>query len=415
MGERRIVVTGTGTINPLGHTVEETWKKVSTGTCGIGRITKFDVTNFTSQVAGEVLGFDYKNYFKEEHLKTAKRLEPFVHYAEAALQEALSQSKLDVQKNPERVGICLGSGIGGIHSQLENSDALLNRGNRRVSPFFIPATIGNIASGFLSMIHGMKGPNLSMQTACATANHSIGTALMLIKTGMADAMIAGGTEATIMPLAFAGFCNMHALSTRYNETPERASRPFDKDRDGFVMGEGAGILVLEEYEHAKNRGAAILCEVLAVGMSGDAYDLTNPEPEGLGAYQSMKQAIDLAGLKGTDINYINTHGTSTPVGDVAECKAVARILEGKNENVCVGSTKSMHGHLLGATAGVEAVISIKVMMEGLIPPNLNIDILDPGITLKCINIEPVTMNVDVVLSNSFGFGGHNSSLLLRKL
>ncbi|RPJ09188.1 MAG: beta-ketoacyl-[acyl-carrier-protein] synthase II [Spirochaetaceae bacterium] len=413
--ERRVVVTGIGTVNPLGKSVKETWEKVRVGKSGISNITKFDASNFSSKVAGEVTDFDYKALYSEENAKTAKRLESFVHYAEAGLQEALGQSRLEIAKEPERVGICIGSGIGGIHSQLENSEALITKGNRRVSPFFIPATIGNIASGFLSIVHGIMGPNLSMQTACATANHSIGTALMLIKYNMADAMIAGGTEGTIMPLSFAGFCNMHALSTHFNDEPTRSSRPFDKDRDGFIMSEGSGILVLEEYEHAKKRGADILCEVLAVGMSGDAYDLTSPEPEGKGAIQSMRQALKLAGLTGKDINYVNAHGTSTIVGDVAECKAIAEILEGNTENICVGSTKSFHGHLLGATAGLEAILCIKVMEEGLVPPNINIDNLDPGITLTCINREPLKMAVNVALSNSFGFGGHNSSLLLKKL
>jgi 3-oxoacyl-[acyl-carrier-protein] synthase II len=415
MDKKRIVVTGIGAVGPLGNNVAETWKKAKAGQSGIGPITKFDASTYSSQVAGEVRDFDYKKLYSEENAKTAKRLEPFVHYAEAATQEAIAQSGLKIEAEAERIGICIGSGIGGIHSQLENAGALLAKGNRRVSPFYIPACIGNIASGFISIIHGIRGPNLSMQTACATANHSLGTAWMLIQSGMADAMIAGGAEGTIMPLAFAGFCNMHALSTKYNAAPERASRPFDRDRDGFVMGEGAGVLVIEELEHARRRGAPILCEVLGVGMSGDAYDLTNPDPEGKGALQSMRQALEVGGISADDIGYINAHGTSTPAGDVAECQAIAKLLGGRNEGVSVGSTKSLHGHLLGATAGVEAVICVKVLEEGIVPPNVNIDNLDPGIELTCINREPVKAEVKVALSNSFGFGGHNSTLVLRKM
>jgi 3-oxoacyl-[acyl-carrier-protein] synthase II len=415
MEKKRIVVTGIGAISPLGNNVTETWNKVKTGTSGIGKITKFDASAYTSQVAGEIRDFDYKSIYSDENAKTAKRLEPFVHYGEAAVQEALAMSRLDIAQAPDRVGICVGSGIGGLHTQLENSSALLNKGHRRVSPFYIPACIGNIASGFISMVHGIKGPNLSLQTACATANHSLGTAWMIIQSGMADVMIAGGAEGTIMPLAFSGFCNMHALSTKYNDEPTRASRPFDRDRDGFVMGEGAGVLVVEELEHARKRGAPILCEVLGVGMSGDAYDLTNPDPEGTGALQSMRQALELGGVAADEIGYINAHGTSTPVGDVAECQAIAKLLGGRNQGVYVGSTKSLHGHLLGATAGLEAIICIKVLQEGHVPPNINLDNQEPGITLTCINREPVKMDVKVALSNSFGFGGHNSTLLLRKM
>jgi len=415
MDKKRVVVTGIGTVNPLGKNVAETWEKVKNGKSGIGAITKFDAANFTSRVAGEVKDFDYKRFFSEENAKTAKRLEPFVHYAEAAVQEAVAHSGLKIEDEADRIGLCIGSGIGGINSHFDNANALITKGNRRVTPFYIPACIGNIASGFVSMIHGIRGPNLSMQTACATSNHSLGTAWMIIQSGMADVMIAGGTEGTIMPLAFAGFCNMHALSTKYNATPERASRPFDRDRDGFVMGEGAGVLVIEELEHARRRGAPVLCEILGVGMSGDAYDLTNPDPEGTGALQSMRQALELGGVSADEIGYVNAHGTATLVGDVAECQAVAKLLGDRNDGVYVGSTKSMHGHLLGATAGVEAIICIKVMEEGVIPPNINIDNLDPGIALTCINREPVRTEVKVALSNSFGFGGHNSTLLLRKM
>lgn len=414
MGQKRVVITGIGTVNPLAHNVKDTWSKILKGESGIDKITKFDASTFTCQIAGEVKDFDFKTHFPEEHLKIAKRMDPFVHYAAAAVNEALESSGLDMSKEAQRTGISIGSGIGGIFSQEANTANLINKGHRRVSPFYIPATIGNIASGFLSMIHGIQGPNLSMQTACATANHSLATAFMIIRSGMADAMIAGGAEATIIDISIAGFCNMHALSTKYNHTPQVASRPFDVDRDGFVMGEGAGVLIIEEYEHAQKRGAPIICELLAVGMSGDAYDLVIPEPDGKGAFFSMQMALQQAGLHPGDIDYINAHGTATPVGDVAEAKAISRLIPNQDK-VHVGSTKSMHGHLLGATAGLEAILCAMAVKENIIPPNINVFNQDPEIKLTCINSEPVEKQVKYALSNSFGFGGHNSTIVLGKI
>ncbi len=414
MEQKRIVITGMGTINPLGHSVQDTWDKVINGKSGIAQISKFDASTFTCRVAGEVKDFDYKNHFPEEHMKIAKRMDPFVHYAAAALNQAIEASGLDTGKNPQRIGISVGSGIGGIFSQEENTANLLSKGHRRVSPFYIPATIGNIAAGFLSIIHGVKGPNLSMQTACATANHSLAAAFMIIQSGMADVMIAGGAEGTIIEISVAGFCNMHALSTKYNDTPEKASRPFDADRDGFVMGEGAGILILEEYEHAKKRGAPIICELLAIGMSGDAHDLVVPQPDGEGAFSSMQMALSQSKLNPEDINYINAHGTATPVGDVAEAKAIKRLIPDE-KNTHVGSTKSMHGHLLGATAALEAIICATAVQKSLVPPNINLFRQDPEIKLSCINTEPVEKEIRYALSNSFGFGGHNSTVVLGKV
>jgi 3-oxoacyl-[acyl-carrier-protein] synthase II len=414
MEQKRVVITGMGTVNPLAHNVADTWEMILNGKSGISEITKFDASTFTCRIAGEVKDFDYKNHFPEEHLKTAKRMDPFVHYAAAALNQAIRASGLDTGKNPERIGISVGSGIGGIFSQEENTSNLLTKGHRRVSPFYIPATIGNIASGFLSIIHGIKGPNLSMQTACATANHSLAAAFMIIRSGMADAMIAGGAEGTIIDISVAGFCNMHALSTKYNDTPRTASRPFDADRDGFVMGEGAGVLILEDYEYAKKRGAPIICELLAVGMSGDAYDLVIPEPDGKGAYASMRMALDQARLNPEQISYINAHGTATPVGDAAEAKAIARLIPDRS-NTHVGSTKSMHGHLLGATAALEAIICAMAVNHGVVPPNINLFRQDPEITLDCINTELIQKDINYALSNSFGFGGHNSTIVLGRI
>lgn len=411
MGSKRIVITGMGTVNPLANNAEDTWSNASQGKSGIGKITRFDADSLPAKIAGEVKDFEYRDYFSEDLVKTANRMDPFVHYAAAAMQQALDQSGIEIDKNPERVGICLGSGMGGLQSQHSNSAALATKGPRRVSPFYVPAAIGNIASGLLSMKHGIKGPNFSLQTACASANHSLISAYMVIDSGMADVMVAGGTEAAVTELAVSGFSNMRALSTNFNDTPEKASRPFDKDRDGFVIAEGAGVFIIEEYESARKRGADILCELKSVGMSGDAHDLVMPDPEGVGALASMKMAVQNGQIEPTDIDYINTHGTSTPLGDVAESNAVYQLVNGNESNLNVGSTKSMHGHLLGATAAVEGTICIQAIRHGLIPPNINIDNFDAEIPLTCVNTEPVEKKIQYVLSNSFGFGGHNSSVI----
>jgi 3-oxoacyl-[acyl-carrier-protein] synthase II len=413
--KRRIVVTGLGTVNPLGNDVATTWSRVLKGESGIGRVQAFDPETFSSQIGGEVKDFDYTKYFSPENVNRARKLDKFVHYAAAATKEALAASGVLDAYSRDRIGMCVGSGIGGFHIQMQNADLYYKKGHKRVSPFYIPAHIGNIATGYLAMEFNVRGPNFSVQTACATGNHAIGSALMLIQSGMADAMVAGGTEGTILEIAYAGFCNMKALSTSFNSTPTKASRPFDKNRDGFVMAEGAGVLVLEEYEAAKKRGAPIICEIASVGMTADAYDLVAPHPQGEGAYRSMMMSLDMAGINSDEVGYVNAHGTSTPMGDIAECTAIKKMLNGHEDKVWVGSTKSMTGHLLGATSGLEAVISALVIKEGKIPPTINLDELDPAMGLTCINTQVIEKEVKVALSNSFGFGGHNSTLCLRKI
>jgi 3-oxoacyl-[acyl-carrier-protein] synthase II len=408
-----------GTVNALGHNVADSWNKVKKGESGIGRISKWDLEGYGSKIGGEVRDFDLTQHFPAEMLKDAKKLDPFVHYAAAATNDALAQSGLKpvIEANPYRVGVIIGSGIGGLPTQQKNGAGLAARGPKGVSPMYVPAMIGDICAGFISMIHGAKGPNMATQTACATANHAIATAALMIQHGMMDACIAGGTEDSITEIAVAGFSNMRALSTKYNDEPTKASRPYDTGRDGFVIAEGAGILIIEEYEHARARGATILAELVGIGMSGDAYDMVQPDPEGNGAYASMKMACADAGIKPVELDYINAHGTSTPLGDVAESKAIHKLLEGDQSRVHVGSTKSMHGHLLGATAGLEAILCVCAIREGLVPPNINIDNFDTNVALKpeVINTVPVKKELKYVLSNSFGFGGHNSSIILKKV
>ena len=414
MSEKRVVITGTGTVNPLGNNVAQTWEMASNGRSGVSYITKFDASQTSSRIAGEVQNFDFAEHFTDKFIKTAKRMDPFVHYAAASLEQALESSGLDISSEPERIGICIGSGMGGLYAQHANSAALATKGPRRVSPFYVPAAIGNIASGFLSMVHGILGPNLSVQTACATANHSLINAFMIIREGYADVMIAGGSEAAITELAVSGFANMRALATNFNDEPERASRPYDVDRDGFVIAEGAGAIVVEELEYAKKRGANILCEIRSVGMSGDGHDLVIPEPEGRGAERSMRMALETGKVELADLNYINTHGTATPLGDVAESQAVFRLVGGVEDHTHVTSTKSMHGHLLGAAGAVEGIICIEAIRNGIVPPSINIERKDPDVPLSCINTEPVEKEISVALSNSFGFGGHNSSVAFAK-
>jgi len=426
MYNKRVVITGAGTVNPLGKTVQESWQNLLAGISGIGPISRFDASHLACRIAGEVRNFDYSQWFSGDMLKKAKRMDMFCHYAAAAMAEAAGQAGLQDLTQRERVGICVGSGMGGLNVQHENSVALFDKGDRRVSPYYIPMSIGNMASGILSMMYDIRGPNLSLQTACATANHSIAVASMLIANGMADVMVAGGAEGTICELAVAAFANMRALSTR-NDSPETASRPYDLERDGFVMSEGAAILILEDYEHAKARGADILCEVLACGMSGDAHDFVNPEPEGRGALVSMRMALEQAGMTADKLDYINAHGTSTPAGDIAELRGIASLLENgspaetgspagvSGHQTAVGSTKSSHGHLLGATAGLEAIICLQAIREGLIPANRNLFTRDPALPAVWLPTEHQKRPVRAALSNSFGFGGHNSSLLLGRV
>ncbi len=416
MEKRRVVITGMGTVNPLGNSVQETWEAVSKGKSGIRRITHFDPEGLGAQIAGEVKDFEPLAHYSDDFRKAAKKLDNFVHYGSKASQEAILQSGLDIAKAPFRTGICIGSGIGGLFVQQQNAGNLALRGFRGVSPMYVPAGISNIAAGFISMEYGIMGPNLSTQTACATANHAMAMGYLMIQAGLLDAVVTGGAEASVYALGVAGFNNMRALSTQYNDTPEKASRPYDKGRDGFVIAEGAGVLVLEDYEHAKKRGAEILAELGSVGMSGDAYDLVVPHPEGVGALYSMEMALEQAGVQAEEVDYINAHGTSTPLGDVAESKAIYKLLKGNEERVHVGSTKSMHGHLLGATAGLEAIICVEAIRHSLVPQNINIENFDTDVALKpeTINRKPVEKELNLVLSNSFGFGGHNSTVVLKK-
>ncbi len=411
MDKKRVVITGMGTVNPLGNSVDATWKALMRGESGITGISRFDPSNIASRIAGEVKDFDYTVYFDGDMRKKAKRMDLFCHYAAAAAAEATEQARLKEIPRRERIGVSVGAGIGGLNVQHQNSVALAEKGPRRISPFYIPMSIGNMAGGILSILYGITGPNISTQTACATANHAMASAMMIIREGMADVMIAGGAEGSLNELALGAFNNMRAISTR-NDSPETASRPYDADRDGFVLSEGAGVLVLEEYEHAKERGAEIICEVLSCGMSGDAYDFVAPDPEGKGAFLSMKMAVEQAGIEPSELDYINTHGTSTPVGDIAELKGVHQLI---GESGCyVSSTKSYHGHLLGATAGLEAIITASALIHGTVPGNKNLFTPDPDLPELNLPTEHVKTEVKTALSNSFGFGGHNSSLLLRK-
>jgi 3-oxoacyl-[acyl-carrier-protein] synthase II len=414
MNDKRVVVTGMGTVNPLANSVAQAWESITNGRSGIGPITRFDASHLPCRIAGEVRDFDYTVFFDESIRKSAKRMDAFCHYAAGAMHEAAEQSGLEQLKDRHRIGISVGSGIGGLSVQHGNSVALETKGHRRVSPFYIPMAIGNMASGALSIMYQLTGPNLSVQTACATANHSIALARLIIKDGLADVMVAGGAEGVVNELAIAGFANMHALSTR-NDSPQTASRPFDVERDGFVLSEGAAILVLEEYEHAAKRGAPIICEVLGCGMSGDAYDFVPPDPEGRGAVLSMRMALDTAGLDIDDIGYINAHGTATPVGDLAELRGIWEIAKSASRPIPVSSTKSYHGHLLGATAGLEAIITAKAINEGVIPANLNLENRDPALPAVTLPTETYDTPMRAAISNSFGFGGHNSSLVLGKV
>ena len=414
MQTRRVVITGLGTVNPLGNSVESTWESLLQGRSGIGPITRFDASNLATRIAGEVREFDYTRYFEGEMLKNAKRMDLFCHYAAAAMAEAAEQAGLADIPERNRIGVSFGSGIGGLNVSHENSVNLAIKGPRRVSPFYIPMSIGNMAAGVISILHGITGPNMSLQTACATGNHAVATGMMIIQSGMADLMVTGGSEGTVNELAIAGFGNMRAISTR-NDSPETASRPYDADRDGFVLSEGAAVLILEEYEHAKKRGAEILCEVLSCGMSGDAYHFVAPDPDGKGAALAMQMAVDQARFPVEKIGYINTHGTSTPAGDIAELEGVYNLIRESSSNTHVGSTKSYHGHLLGATAALEAVITVLALKRGTIPANINLFTPDPDLPPLQLPTETVEKRFDAALSNSFGFGGHNSALLLGSI
>ena len=412
MSRRRVVVTGLGIISPVGNGVPEAWKNILAGASGITRITRFDPSPFSSQIAGEVKGFDPAQHLSA---KEARRFDTFIHYGLAASIEAIKDAGLDFDREQrEQVGVCIGSGIGGLPLIEETHKAVLASGPRKISPFFIPGSIINLIAGQLSIMYGLKGPNLALVTACTTANHCIGDAGRLIEYGDADVMIAGGSEACVSPLGLGGFCAARALSSR-NDDPAAASRPWDRDRDGFVLGEGAGILVLEEYEHARKRGARIYCELAGYGMSADAHHITAPCEDGEGAVRCMANAMRNAGVNREQVDYINAHGTSTPLGDVAETVAVKRCFGDHARKLAVSSTKSMTGHLLGAAGGVEAVFSTLAVREQVAPPTINLANPDPQCDLDFVPNTARRMKIDVVISNSFGFGGTNGSLVFRKI
>ncbi|MEK7191679.1 MAG: beta-ketoacyl-ACP synthase II [Pseudomonadota bacterium] len=413
MSKRRVVITGLGIVSPVGIGVAENWASITAGRGGITRVTHFDATGYPSMIAGEVKGFDVTQFGVTE--KEARRMDRFIQLGMAAGIEALKDSGLAVtEANAERIGVHIGSGIGGVHTIEDMTRTILEKGPRRISPFYVPMSIINMIAGDLSVMYGLKGPNLAMVTACATATHSIGDAGRLIEYGDADVMLAGGAEAATTPTALAGFGNAKALSTR-NDSPETASRPWDKDRDGFVLGEGAGIVVLEEYEHAKRRGAKIYCELVGFGMSGDAYHMTSPPEDGEGAARCMRSALRNAGLNADQVQYINAHGTSTPLGDRAETMAVKGAFGGHAKKLAVSSTKSMTGHLLGAAGGAEAVYTALAIHHQIAPPTINLIEPGEGCDLDYVPGAARNMKIDVALSNSFGFGGTNGTLVMRRL
>ena len=414
MKDRRIVITGMGAVSPLGNTAAETWAAMKEGRSGIATIESIDTSAFPVHIAGEVKNFDASPYFKKDP-KAVRRCDRFEQLAMGAAVMAMEDAGLDPEKvDKNRVGVMIGSGIGGLGIHSTNCEILVKPGPRRVSPFCIPYMITNMASGMLSMEYGFGGPNMSISTACATSNHSIGEAWRILKFGDADVMICGGAEATVLPIGITGFANMKALSTR-NDDPAPSSRPYDVDRDGFVMSEGAGVMVLETLEHAQARGARILAELVGYGPSADAYHLTSPMPDGEGASRCMQMALDHAGLKPEDVDYINTHGTSTQLGDICETKAIKRTFGDYATNgLVVSSTKSMTGHLLGAAGGIELLACVMAIQDNFVPPTINVFNQDPECDLDvCPNVGR-EMKVDVALSNSFGFGGHNASLIVKR-
>lgn len=408
---RRVVVTGLGLVTPVGNTVAESWSALVAGKSGAARIQRFDPTPLDVTFACEVKGFDPLAYLEK---KEAKRCDLFAQYALAATTQAVRDAGLEGKfPDPARTGVIIGSGIGGIGTFEEQCKIFLQQGPSRVSPFFVPMFIPDMASGLVAIRYGLTGPNYCTVSACASSAHAIGEGYRLIQDCDADVMIVGGAESAITPLAIAGFANMKALSTR-NDDPEHASRPFDKTRDGFVMGDGSGVVVLESLEHAERRGARILGEVAGFGMSADAYHMTNPAPEGKGAQQAMRAALADAKVETSAIGYVNAHGTSTPPGDVAETKALKKVFGDDARKLVFGSTKSMTGHLLGAAGGVEFAICTLVIAHGVIPPTINYRTPDPECDLDCAPNRAVERHVDVAMSNSFGFGGHNVSLIVKR-
>ena len=410
MSKRRVVVTGLGLLTPVGNTVAESWENIVAGKSGIAPITAFDASQFSTRISGSVKDFDASQYLS---VKDIKKMDTFIHFGVAAGIQALDDSGIEVtEANADRIGVAIGSGIGGLPTIEKNRDAYVAGGPRKISPFFVPSSIINMVSGNLSIMRGLKGPNISIVSACTTGAHNIGDAARMISYGDADVMVAGGAEMATSALGVGGFAAARALSTR-NDDPEAASRPWDRDRDGFVLGDGAGVVVLEEYEMAKQRGADIYCELVGYGMSGDAYHMTAPSEGGEGAARCMQNALNDAGLNPEDVDYINAHGTSTPAGDIAETKAVKLALGDHAYNMVVSSTKSMTGHLLGAAGGIEAIFSILALRDQVVPPTINLENQDPECDLDFVPNTAREMKLSVSMSNSFGFGGTNGTCVFK--
>jgi len=412
VSKRRVVVTGLGMVSPVGLDVASSWENILAGNSGIGPIEHFDVSAFPTRFGGPVRGFDASEYIPRKDLK---KMDPFIHYGVAAAVQAMRDAGLEVDEaEAERYGVIIGSGIGGVGGIEKGYDAYLKGGPRKISPFFVPSNIINMISGHVSMMFGLKGPNLAIVTACTTATHSIGEAGRLIQVGEADVMLAGGAEMATTPTGLGGFCAARALSTR-NDDPQTASRPWDRDRDGFVLSDGAGVLVLEEYEHAKARGAKIYAEYLGCGLSADAYHMTAPPEDGDGARRCMLNALRAAGVNPEDVDYVNAHGTSTPVGDVAETRAIKGAFGDHAGRLAVSSTKSMTGHLLGAAGGVEAIFTVLAIRDQVAPPTINLFDPDPECDLDYVPHQAREMEIDVAISNSFGFGGTNGTVVFSRL
>ncbi|HFE6365713.1 TPA: beta-ketoacyl-ACP synthase II [Legionella pneumophila] len=412
MNSRRVVITGMGMLTPVGLNVEETWRSILAGVSGVGLVEDFDTTEYPTKIWAKVKNFNVENHMP---IKDVRKMDVFTQYGMAAADEAMLDSGLKIDEVlSRRIGVAVGAGIGGIQTITNNQDKLVAGGPRKVSPFFIPAGIINMVAGQISIKHNLKGPNISVVTACTTGTHNIGLAGRIIAYGDADVMICGGAEMTTTPLCLAGFSAVRSLSKR-NDEPEKASRPWDKDRDGFVMGEGAGVLVLEEYEHAKARGAKIYAELVGFGMSGDAYHITAPDEDADGASRAMEAAIQDAGIDPRQVDYINAHGTSTYLNDLNETKAIKRVFQNHAYDLAVSSTKSMTGHLLGAAGAVEAIISILAIRDQVAPPTINLDNPDEGCDLNYVAHVPQSRTINYVLSNSLGFGGTNGSLLFKRI
>ncbi|MBO8137402.1 MAG: beta-ketoacyl-ACP synthase II [Desulfotomaculum sp.] len=408
---KRVVITGMGAITPVGTGVEKFWENLISGVCGIDKISRFDPSEYNTQIAGEVNDFNATDFIDK---KEARRMDRFTQFAVAATGMALKDAGLDLEKEKrDRIGVIIGSGIGGMETLWQQAQTLINRGPKRISPFFVPMMIANMGAGQVAISYGLQGPNLTAVSACASSNNAVGDAFKLLQRGDADVMITGGSEAPITQLSVAGFCAMKAMSTR-NDEPQKASRPFDAERDGFIMGEGAGILVMETLEHAQARGARIYAEIVGYGSTCDAYHITAPDPEGEGAARAMQIALQDAGLRPEDVDYINAHGTSTPLNDKLETKAIKRVFGDHAKKLLVSSTKSMTGHLLGAAGAVEALVCVLSIINGVVPPTINYEVPDPECDLDYVPNKARKKEVKVAMSNSLGFGGHNVTTVFKK-